>query len=128
MAKLYAHSTNIAPPSPALAMVDGFYDRDLDAANEAEYKRKVKDELFQLGSTHAWTGKVIRFPVADNYAEYMVAKVGRKPAILVHLHICDGYRIPDAHVRGLTDTDIGGMIERQDRLDALFASPREVLS
>lgn len=61
-------------------------------------------------------GKVIlNFQVADGYAHYLV--IQEKPLVVAHLNICDGYRIPAAHVRGLDHTDVEGQRKR----DAFWA-------
>ena len=64
-------------------------------------------------------GEVIRFQVADGYAQYMVWSVS--PLNLVHIDLMDGYRIPDAHARGLRLADVKAMVERDKAIAALFA-------
>lgn len=49
-------------------------------------------------------GLLLRFPVADGYAFYLV--VQDKPLRLCHIPFGDGYRIPDAYIRGLRRSDI----------------------
>ena len=50
------------------------------------------------------TGAVIRFPVADGYAFYIVSK--DKPLTLQHIPFGDRYSIPMAHIRGIRREDI----------------------
>jgi len=54
------------------------------------------------------TGEVVRFSVADGYAEYMVADKGRS-CDLIHLPYWDAYQLPYAH--RLTRKDIIQAIE-----------------
>jgi len=49
-------------------------------------------------------GIVLQFPVADGHAFYVVVK--DKPLTLQHVPFGDGWRIPPAHVRGLTLCDV----------------------
>ena len=64
-------------------------------------------------------GRIIRFPWADGYAQYMVWRT--RPLQLIHLELGDAWSIPDAHARGLRLTDVREIVEREDRLTALFA-------
>lgn len=49
-------------------------------------------------------GAVLQFPVADNYAYYVVTKV--RPLTVKHVDWLDGYQIPAAHLRGLNKQDV----------------------
>ncbi len=49
-------------------------------------------------------GIVLQFPVADGHAFYVVVK--EKPLTLQHIPFGDAWRIPAAHVRGLTLRDV----------------------
>ena len=49
-------------------------------------------------------GIVLQFPVADGRAYYVVVR--EKPLTLQHIPFGDGWRIPAAHVRGLTLRDV----------------------
>lgn len=62
--------------------------------------------------------RLIRFPVADGYALYEVKSV--TPPVLQHVDYLDGYRIPDAHIRGLTSRDIQQMLDADALLKQLF--------
>ena len=44
-------------------------------------------------------GMIMRFQVFDGYAMYLVTSL--RPLKLRHLHYCDGYAIPAAHLRGI---------------------------
>lgn len=62
---------------------------------------------------------IIRFSVADGYAQYLVKSLS--PLQLQHIPYGDAYRIPDAHLRGLTSADVSRMIEGDKRMKELFA-------
>lgn len=57
-------------------------------------------------------GRVIRFPVADGQASYMVWK--QKPLELVYVPLVDNYQIPEAHARGLRVADVRKMVSFED--------------
>jgi len=80
---------------------------DLDLRNvqqrEARAAEKLKNRLQEKDSGKL-VGSVVRFGVADGYAQYMIAS--EKPLTLVHLHFGDGYQIPEAHIRGLRLSDL----------------------
>lgn len=88
----------------------------------AEYQREESrylDELADLlrkRSTDKNVGEVVRFPHADGYACYMVAKW--RPLQLVHLELGDGWHYP--YVERLTAADIEKVISRSRRLAAYF--------
>lgn len=71
-------------------------------------KRRKKGDLI---------GRVIKFQVADGYAEYMVA--GLKPVELVFLPLIDAYQSEFAEL--MTAEKIKEMVERDDRLTKLFS-------
>jgi hypothetical protein len=68
---------------------------DYDAWTKAEneHRATIKAWLLENGYTGRHTGRILRMPVADSYAEYMVADGA--PSMLLHLPYCDGYDSPD---------------------------------
>lgn len=72
-------------------------DQKYYAATEADLRKK--------GFTGKYTGKVVRFGVADGAAEYMVAHRGGR-MVLVHLETCDAYSLDTFAMRGLTRKDV----------------------
>ena len=64
-----------------------------------------------------YVGGIIRFQVADGYAEYMVASM--KPVQLIHLEYLDGYHFEYAN--RLTAKDIKEKIGQQKAMEKLFA-------
>jgi hypothetical protein len=94
--------------------------RNFNAAKELERQKSHQKQLARWLAENGYpgrlTGKVIRFPVADGHAEYMVADGSSMK--LVHLPYGDGYSSREA--TRLTPTEIEDLVERQERLDALF--------
>ncbi len=80
-------------------------------AAQAKARKAAKGDL---------VGEIIRFHIADGYAEYMVVK--QRPLTLSHLNIGDGYQIPKAHMRGLRLADVQHLVEGERNLRALFAN------
>ena len=62
-------------------------------------------------------GEIIKFQVADGYAEYMV--VSTKPVELIHLPFCDCYQSETAHL--MTAKAIQDKIDQKIMLDKLFS-------
>jgi len=64
-------------------------------------------------------GGVLRFGVADGYAMYLVSN--DKPLTLRHIDWLDGYRIADAHIRGLRIQDVREILRREKGMRELFS-------
>lgn len=67
-------------------------------------------------------GEVIRFQVADGYAQYMVWQ--QSPLSLIHIATMDGYSIPEAHIRGLRLADVKDLVARERRMRELFGGAK----
>ncbi len=86
----------------------------LNFSKIAEYRQacdKFKEDLkaFLLKRNNAeHVGEIIRFPVADGYAEYMVAAM--KPLQLVHIPLGDAWEFQYAH--RLTAKDVKEKIQQ----------------
>lgn len=59
-------------------------------------------------NSDALVGKVVRWPVADGYAEYMI--LSEAPLVLQHIADYDGYRVEVALIRGLRLRDVEAMV------------------
>lgn len=66
------------------------------------------------------TGALVKFPIADGYAYYVVTK--HSPLTLSHLPIGDAYRAHAATIRGFREADV-----RQQLKQAEFWRSREVV-
>ena len=111
MAKVYSVTGQVEEPSFV------WKDRETYDNNIKTYMENVKEYLNELGYNTPETGKVIRFPVGDGYAEYMVASL--KPAVIVHLEIGDCWQFQYDYL--LTAKEIKQELERSKALEALFS-------
>lgn len=83
-------------------------------AYEAETEKYIRTEL---GGKHKHTGKILRFQIADGYAQYMIWT----PTKWIHLDEVDGYHADAATIRGMRASDVDERLARAERLAALFA-------
>lgn len=96
------------------------YNKDCDKF-KADLKQWCVDRVARAGVTDENIGEVIRFPVADGYAEYMVAAT--KPVQLIHLPLWDAWHFQYAN--RLTKKDIVEKIQQQNNLKKLFADKKK---
>ena len=95
---------------------------DIDAYNKAcsKFEQDLKDWCIKRANkADADTtniGEIIRFPVADGYALYMVAAL--KPIQLIHIPTWDAWEFQYAN--RLTKQDILDKIDQQKKLTKLF--------
>lgn len=87
------------------------------AKEEEKFKAELKEYLQVRNKTGKNVGEVIRFQVADGYAEYMVASM--RPLELVHLNLLDGYNFQ--HIDLMTAKAVQEKIDQQKALDKLFS-------
>ena len=71
-----------------------------DKEDFMEYIRRIDKIADGIESQN----KLIKFSVADGYACYEV--VEEKPLTIRHIPVADRYKIPAAHIRGLTLKDV----------------------
>lgn len=116
--KCYAPPSDI--PLPASNFSDPAYDWQ---AEDQKYIAALKQKLQDGGYNGPNTGEIVRFGIADGYAQYMVAEKGRS-MVLIHLPLGDEWDIPAAHMRGLTRKDILEDIRRSKAMDKLFGRSR----
>lgn len=97
------------------------YDAQREQAREAQHMADLKAHLIEYGHRGKYTGKIVRFGVADGYALYMLAD-GRGRygnSFLIHLPYGDAY-----HYRGIEHfpkREIVREIERYEALQAIFS-------
>jgi hypothetical protein len=87
-------------------------------ADDEKYIKDVEAFVRKQGYNDAFTGKIIKFPVADGYAEYMVATI--KPLVLIHLQHGDAWSFQYAHL--LTATEVKKKIANDAAFDKIFAN------
>lgn len=64
-------------------------------------------------------GALMKWPVADSYAWYLVTS--DKPLTLQYVPYCDGWTVPDALIRGVRKADVLDQLDRRRRLAAFYA-------
>lgn len=89
-------------------------------AYEAANKKFIEDlKAFCKSRNNAeHVGEVIQFPVADGYAQYMVASLS--PVELIHLPLWDAWEFQ--YASRLTKKDIIEKIEQRKALEKLFST------
>jgi len=77
----------------------------------------IEDLRAQCNSKHKNVGEIIKFPVADGYALYMVYSM--KPLELIHIATMDAWQFEHADL--LTSKRVTELIERDKRVAELFS-------
>ena len=109
MATIYSPPPGFEPP---IITPDDYKEHRWEAI-ESEYIERLAQDARRTTPANPLVGKVVHFPIADGYAQYMVWRT--KPLQLMHLNLGDGWSIPDAHARGLRLADVRTMIENERR-------------
>lgn len=104
MIKVFASPVE-APEFGEYDDADGKFSRAKMAEVDASFYAKVRDWLKASGYAHRLTGKLIRLPWADSYAEYMIAN----GTTLIHMPLGDAWNVPEYMVRGLRVADLARM-------------------
>lgn len=84
---------------------------------EETYIKEVKNFLAKKGYTGKNAGEIIQFPVADGYAQYMVASM--RPLMLVHLPLGDAWDWQFAHL--LTAKEVQQKIDQRKAINEMFS-------
>jgi len=111
MATIYAAPEEIKVPKMDFANVQQW------KKDEEKYIEELKAFCEECNSGGKNVGEIIRFPVADGHAEYMVASM--KPVELIHIPLGDCWDFQYAH--RLTAKDVQEKIDQQKRLAQLFS-------
>lgn len=109
MAQVFANEI----PAPEFTEPDGKFSHSGYDARCEQYRKDTEAWIRSLGYNHKHTGKILRFPVADGYAAYMVINA----TSMVHLEEVDAYSIPAAHARGIR---INEEVARMESFNAIF--------
>jgi hypothetical protein len=96
------------------------YNKDCDRF-KSELKTFCIERAEKSGVTDENFGEIIRFPVADGYAEYMVAAL--KPVQLIHIPLWDAWHFQ--YAKNLTKKDIVDKVKQQKSLEKLFADKKK---
>ena len=111
MAKIYNAPKSLTVPTD---FCSDSYSDDCD-----KYIADLRKHVKLLNPRGKNGGEIIKFPVADGNAEYMVVKV--RPLELVHIPLCDAWHFAYAHL--LTAKEVNYQIEStkkfHDYLDSI---------
>jgi hypothetical protein len=91
------------------------FDYNTYRQDEERYLTDLKNTLLQRKKGKN-IGEIIQFPVADGYAQYMVANM--RPLELVHIPLGDAWNFQYAH--NLTAKDVQQKIDSQKALQLMF--------
>lgn len=108
--KIYKAPEGHNPPSLSVYMDEG---AQAYAEAETKYVAGIV-KVCKEHSKHKMAGKIVKFGVADGYAEYAVIT----PTKLIHLEHGDAYQQP--YIDRLKGSDITDQIKTQEKFDALF--------
>lgn len=97
------------------------FDWKAEQARQERHQADLKKHLVDMGHKGKHTGKIVRFPAGDGYAQYMLADGSGRygGSFLVHLPYGDAW-----HHQGIQHYPkkaIIEQIERDERLAAIFA-------
>lgn len=112
--KVYACPAEIPEPKYDYRNFNSKQFQEVEAAHKAQLKSWLQDK----GYNGKNTGEIVRFPVADGYAQYMLGDKG-KGGILIHLPYGDAWNYRDAEY--LPKKVILERIERDKKLQELFS-------
>lgn len=98
------------------------YNHEVEMVREESHRNEVREWMRSEGYNGEHTGKIARFPVADGFAEYMLADNG-DDSFLIHLPYGDGWNYRD--IEFLPREEILKRVEQQEKIDALFAAAKE---
>ena len=103
---------------------DGKFDYKAHQEAEKKFLAELKEWIIShLPSkvTPGYTGEVIRFPMADSYAQYMV--IGLKPVNLLHLPLGDGWDFQFAD--RVTAKEVRQMVDGAKKMKEMLAKKKE---
>lgn len=100
---------------------DGSFNLEQYNKEVEQFIQELKNELHGQGYTESYVGEIIRFPVADSNAEYMV--IALNPVMLVHLPLGDAWHYD--YIERLTAKDILLKIQQQKSLAAMFSNNKK---
>lgn len=113
MAKIYNTPSAIKVPEM------DFSNFNIDKYNQEcnKFKEDLKKLVQKRKPNGECVGEIIQFPVADGYAEYMIASI--KPVELIHLPLSDAWHFQYAN--RITASDIKAQIKLQKALIKIFS-------
>jgi hypothetical protein len=94
------------------------YNRDVEERREIAHQEALKTWMVDQGCNGERTGEVVRFGVADGYAQYMFADRGRSSYLML-LPYGDAYQYQ--HVEFLPQAEIIKLLDQEKRMSEIFA-------
>lgn len=127
MAKIYCTPEHLPEPEFSDFDVDNRFDFNAyDAALKAHTQRLAEwCKSYDETDSDPCVGEVVRWPVADGYAQYMVLSMKR--LALIHLDYVDGYRVDPIMERGMRVSDIRAKVKQHKAMDELFGRSTHTL-
>jgi len=110
MAKIYAAPEEIQIPELDFKEF-GNYEKECE-----DYIQKLKDFCLE-NSDEKEVGEIIKFPMGDGHAEYMICSM--KPLELIHIPLMDAWSFPYAHL--LTVKEVEENIAQRKAMEKLFS-------
>lgn len=111
MAEIYSAPSEVRLPKLDFSNMET-YNKDCE-----RYVSDLVKHIKDMGYKGKNVGEVVKFAVADGYAEYMVLSM--KPMRLIHIPLGDAYEFP--YVGLMTASEITKKIEGQKMMDKLFS-------
>lgn len=115
MAKIYSVPDGITVPEISFTNFKE-YEKQCN-----EFKEKLREFVKKRKPFEEYgdefVGEIIRFPVADGYAEYMVSS-SKGPVELIHLPLMDAWEFQYAH--RLTSKDVREKVAQQKAIEKHF--------
>lgn len=116
-AKIYSAFEEVTVPT--FSFGKGASVEDYNKAND-QYIQNLKDKLRESGYTGKNSGEVIKFPVADGHALYMV--ISMRPLQLMHIPIVDAYEFQYVHL--MTAKEVNEQIEASKRWEKFLETQK----
>jgi hypothetical protein len=110
MADIYSAPKEIKLPKLDFSNMQD-YNRDCD-----RYVRDLVKHIKDMGYKGKNVGQIVKFAVADGYAEYMILSM--RPLKLIHIPLGDAYEFTYAHL--MTASEINKKLDAQNKLAELF--------
>ncbi len=110
MADIYSAPKEIKLPKLDFSNMQD-YNRDCD-----RYIIDLVKHIKDMGYKGKNVGQIVKFAVADGYAEYMILSM--RPLKLIHIPLGDAYQFPYAHL--MTASEINKKLDGQNKLAELF--------
>ena len=110
MADIYSAPQEVKLPKLDFSNM-GTYNKDCE-----RYINDLTKHIKDMGYKGKNIGEIVKFAVADGYAEYMVLSM--KPMQLIHIPLGDAYEFQYAHL--MTASEITKKLESQKKLAELF--------